>query len=813
MDKYICIHGHFYQPPRENPWLEAIEIQDSAYPYHDWNERVNAECYAPNTAARIMDGEGRILNIVSNYSRINFNFGPTVLSWMETYSPETYQAILDADKQSIECRSGHGNAIAQPYNHIIMPLANNRDKRTQIIWGIKDFEYRFKRPTEGMWLPEMAVNKDTLELLAEHGIKFTLLAPHQALRVRKINTEKWDDVSGGQIDPTRAYRCRLLSGRVITVFFYDGYISSAVAFEKLLNKGENFVNRLLGGFSDSRQWPQLVNIATDGETYGHHHRFGEMALAFAINHIESRGLARLTNYGEYLEKYPPTHEVEIVENTSWSCSHGVERWKNNCGCNSGGRPGWHQEWRKPLRNAMDWLGGQLELGYEDKTKEYLKDPWESRDAYIDIILNRSEENINTYFERHAIRNLNREEKVLLLELLEIQRHAMLMYTSCGWFFDELSGIETVQVLQYAGRAVQLSEEILNHNLRESFLEKLSVAKSNMPEYGNGENIYEKFVKPGMIDLKKVGVHYAVSSLFEDYPENTSIYCYSVTRRDYQRMQIGRFKLAIGWICLTSKVTWKSECISFSVVHLGDHVFNGGVHTFPGEEEYQLMTDEINTAFKNGVFADIIRLMDTYFGTHNYSIRDLFRDEQRKILNTAIGTTIEEFETSYRLMYENNSALMDFLLNTGVPIPRVFYTAAEFTLNLELKKAFEKDPDNTRIQQIVNEIKKWNVSVDSLVLEFVIRCRIEGLMDKLYKNSSNLSLLQKIEETLTIFQMLPLEINLWYVQNIYFRMSKTAYKDFLLQAKSGDKNKALWIEEFQKVGKCLFFNIDAVLPKG
>lgn len=387
---------------------------------------------------------------------------------------------------------------------------------------------------------------------------------------------------------------------------------------------------------------------------------------------------------------------------------------------------------------------------------------------------------------------------------------MLMYTSCGWFFDDLSGTEAVQVLQYAGRALQLSEEIFNHNLRESFLEKLSAAKSNISEYGNGANIYERFVKPGMIDLKRVGVHYAVSSLFEEYPETTNIYCYSVTRRDFQRMQIGRFRLATGWLCLTSEVTWRSECLSFSVIHLGDHIFNGGVHPFPEEKEYQRMTDEIITAFKNGSFADIIRLMDTYFGTHNYSIGDLFRDEQRKILNIVIGTTIEEFEASYRLMYENNNALMNFLLKTGVPIPKVFFTAAEFTLNLELKKAFERDLDSTRIQQIVDEIKKWNVSVDSLVLEFVIRCRIEGFMENFRKNPSDISLLQNIEDALKIFPTLPLEINLCHTQNIYFKMVKTVYRDFLQQAKAGDKNKAVWTEEFKQIGKRLFFNTDIIL---
>ncbi|MDH5768151.1 MAG: DUF3536 domain-containing protein, partial [Nitrospirota bacterium] len=379
MERFLCIHGHFYQPPRENPWLEAIEIQDSAHPYHDWNERVAAECYAPNSASRILDGEDRIIDIVSNYARISFNFGPTLLSWLETYSPEIYQAVLDADRQSIEWRSGHGNAISQVYNHIIMPLANSRDKRTQTIWGIKDFEYRFKRLAEGMWLPETAVDLETLDILAEQDIRFTILAPHQAFRVRKIGTGKWKEVSGGRIDPTRAYLCRLPSGRRINIFFYDGLISHAVAFEELLKKGEDYATRLLSGFSEIRQWAQILNIATDGETYGHHYKFADMALAYALNYIESNGLARLTNYGEYLEKYPPTYEVEIIDNSSWSCIHGIERWRSNCGCNSGGNSEWNQEWRTALRDSFDWLRDQLAFRFEHKSKEYLKDPWKARE--------------------------------------------------------------------------------------------------------------------------------------------------------------------------------------------------------------------------------------------------------------------------------------------------------------------------------------------------------------------------------------------------------------------------------------------------
>ena len=478
--RYLCIHGHFYQPPRENAWLEAIEQQDSAYPYHDWNERITAECYAPNGASRILDAQDRIIKIVNNYAGINFNFGPTLLSWLAEKVPETYRDILAADRASAQRFSGHGSAMAQCYNHMIMPLANARDKFTQVYWGIQDFRFRFGREPEGMWLPETAVDLETLDILAQHGIRYTVLAPSQA------KSMDGEDVSGDRIDPTRAYKLNLASGRSINLFFYDGPISRAVAFEGLLNNGENFARRLLTSFSDQRDWPQLAHIATDGETYGHHHRYGDMALSYALRYIESNGLARITNYAEYLALNPPEHGVEIFESTAWSCVHGVGRWSTNCGCNSGGRADWNQEWRAPLRAALDWLRDEVAPAYEKAAARYLKDPWAARNDYIDVILDRSPESRERFGVRHFRRkNLQRADRVQVWKLLELQRHAMLMYTSCGWFFDELSGIETVQVIQYAGRVVQLAQELFDDSIESRFLEKLALAKSNIPEQRDG----------------------------------------------------------------------------------------------------------------------------------------------------------------------------------------------------------------------------------------------------------------------------------------------------------------------------------------
>jgi alpha-amylase/alpha-mannosidase (GH57 family) len=385
MNKFICIHGHFYQPPRENPWLEAITYQESAYPFHDWNERINAECYAPNTRARILDEKGVVIERVNNYSKISFDFGPTLLSWMEFKAPDTYQAVLEADKISRETFSGHGSAMAQCYSHMIMPLADSKDKYTQVYWGIRDFEFRFKRLPEGMWLPETAVDLETLQIMADLGIRFTVLAPHQAGRL----------LDHGELDINQPYSVRLGAGRSINVFFYNGALSQSLAFENILQDGKGFAEKLMQ--TDNTGGPQLLSVATDGETYGHHHKFGDMALAFALKYIDDQVDARLTNFAEYLEKFPPQEEIEIIEKTSWSCAHGVGRWSSNCGCETGGHPEWNQGWRGPLRKALDWFQCRADSIFVEVGKGLFKDPWEARNRYIDIRLNLTYKRYNSHY--------------------------------------------------------------------------------------------------------------------------------------------------------------------------------------------------------------------------------------------------------------------------------------------------------------------------------------------------------------------------------------------------------------------------------
>jgi alpha-amylase/alpha-mannosidase (GH57 family) len=810
-ERFVCVHGHFYQPPRENPWLEAVEIQDSAFPYHDWNERITAECYASNAASRILDGEQRVMDITSNYAKMSFNFGPTVLSWMEHASPEVYRAILDADRQSLEWRSGHGAAIAQVYNHMIMPLANARDKKSQIIWGIKDFEHRFKRFPEGMWLAETAVDLESLDLLAEQGIKYTILTQYQGASFRKIGEQQWTE---GALDPTRPYNVPLPSGRSITVFFYDGPISQAVAFENLLSSGEALKERLMGGFSEGRDWPQLLHIATDGETYGHHQKFGDMALAAALNQIEVNNLARVTNYGEYLELHPPMYEAQIHERTSWSCAHGVERWNSDCGCNSGGHGDWNQQWRTPLRASLNWLRDRLAQGFARKGGEFFKDPWEARDAYIEVILNREMEQAERFLAARASRDLSGEEKIAALKLLEMQRHAMLMYTSCGWFFDELSGLETVQVIDYASRALQLSEGLLEKGLEKAFLERLKEAKSNIPEFRDGAWIYEHFVVPTRLDLVKVGAHYAFSSLFEEYEEHSQIYCYAIAKEDYTKISTPDAAIAMGRIHVASEITEESACLTFCVVRLGSHDFKGGVIQKCDPEAYQAMKEEMRATFDKALYTELVTMMDKHFGHHSYSLNNLFRDEQRKILNQIFDRNLEESILNYETMFEKSRPLMEFAKETGVPVPPIFTVAAQPALTAELKSALtQEEVDAEAVQRIVGQMRGWQVATDSTELEYFLRHHAESLTRALANDPSDLKLMAKIQKYMDLLNEIPIAIVLWQVQNDYYLLAKTVYRDYLQKYGEGDEGAGIWMEAFRRLGETFRFNLGAVLNEG
>ena len=808
MNKYVCVHGHFYQPPRENPWLEQIEQQDSAYPFHDWNDKITDECYEPNTASRILSEDNKIIEIVNNYSRISFNFGPTLLSWLATHNKEVYNAILDADKKSLDNFDGHGSAMAQGYNHMILPLANERDKRTQVLWGIRDFESRFNRKPEGMWLPETAVNTDTLEILVEYGIKFTILAPNQASQFKKIKEKDWIDLNGNDIDPRRPYLYYLPSGKSIVLFFYDGAVSNSLAFQGLLGSGKAFADRMLDVFDDNNGNDQLSHVATDGESYGHHHRHGDMALAFCLHYIEENKEANLTNYSAYMEKVKPEYEVKLHEDSSWSCAHGIERWRSNCGCKATDDPNITQEWRTPLREALDWLRDKLAGIFEHELDDFIVDPWLARNDYIKVILNRTDEQLNQFFTDHATRDLTPEEQVKVRKLMEMQRHAMLMYTSCGWFFNDISGIETVQIIQYAARAIQLGQDYTEEDLEKGFLAILEKAESNFPKFVNGKVIYEKFIKPGIVDLMRVGAHYAISSLFHEYPKNTSIDAYSADSLAFYKREAGEHKMGVGKTIIQSRITGEEKTMTYAVLHLGGHNVLGGIREFNEHESFVQMHEELKEAFIKSDIIQIIHLLDRHFGTHSYSFWHLFKDEQRNIIRQLVSEQLDSVRATFRQIFNNNYGLMKVLVDLDIPMPDALAVTGEFILNSDFNEHIEDDNlDIKELRRITMEMNNFSFNPDKKTLSFYLNKKIKSLMDEVYEHPEDVGRIRVLDKLFSVLRKLELDLDLWKSQNTYYRLWKNKTADIRKKAVAGDKDADRWLGHFYNLGRYMNVKVE------
>jgi alpha-amylase/alpha-mannosidase (GH57 family) len=831
--RFVCVHGHFYQPPRENPWLETVEAQDSAAPYHDWNDRITAECYAPNGASRITNKQDEIIRIMNNYARISFNFGPTLLSWLQDKAPRTYRMILDADKFSANRYSGHGSAIAQVYNHIIMPLASRRDALTQIRWGISDFKHRFGQKPEGMWLAETAVNRSVLDLMAQEGIKFTILAPVQCARVRRLTTAAdqattpvtnpetpeipWSPTANANVDPTHPYLVRLDEGRSIAVFFYDGPNSRAIAFEGLLNSGEVFANRLLSGFHPTSpgdpEPAQLSHVATDGESYGHHHKHGEMALSYAMHTIEEGPYANLTNYGEFLEKFPPKWEAEVAEDTSWSCAHGIERWRSNCGCN-GGKAGWNQEWRAPLRESLDFLRDTTAPLAEELSKNIFKDLWVARDAYIHVVLDRTPASIIRFFADHTVRTLTETERVTALELMELERHTQLMYTSCGWFFDEISGIETVQIIAYAGRVLQLAAKLFGAPgaaLEARFLEILARAKSNVPEIGDGAEVYRRYVTGMRIGLEQVGAHYAISSIFRSYPEHGELFCFDVHRESQEVFNSGRGRVSLGRALIYSRITEEAEELCFAVLHLGDQNLSAAVKPYnsanPAEvEAFAGFSTEISTAIRRANLPEVIRLIDRFFGGTAYSLTSLFADEQHRILSTILNQTLSEMEDSLRKIYEDHASLLHFLTESGMTAPPALATAARFAINASLRRAIEAEAfEPSEIEALLARAESDQIPLDTPLLGYTTGQRMKRAMIRLEASAAGDPTASDALPTAIVvaeaIHKMPFEVNIWQAQNIW---------NDLLRRSDTNYWSPEWKEGFKKLGEIMNIKVDQLV---
>jgi alpha-amylase/alpha-mannosidase (GH57 family) len=782
--RFICIHGHFYQPPRENPWLETVEIQDSAAPYHDWNERICAECYATNGAARIVNTRNQIISIVNNYARISFNIGPTLLSWLKENAPRTYRMILDGEQASRKNFRGHSSAMAQVYNHMILPLAGARDRLTQIRWGIADYVSRYGHKPEGMWLAETAADAGSLEAMAQSGIKFTILAPHQCRRIRPLKEAEtaassaealpapanWVDTPNASVDTTRPYLVRFASGASIAVFFYNGPDSRAIAFEGLLNSGEDFAGRLKSSFKDGAG-PQLVHVATDGESYGHHHKYGDMALAFALNLLDRDPTVRLTNYASFLERYPPEYECEIVDDSSWSCVHGVERWRSNCGCN-GGKAGWNQQWRTPLRQALDELRDALAPLTERENGKLFRDVWAARDAYIQVILDRGAESVDQFFAEQQAHVLSESERVRALELMEMQRHTQLMYTSCGWFFDDISGIETVQVIAYAARVLQLAQRLfgkLAAGLEPAFLARMAEAKSNVASMGDGAQIYKKCVRTMELNLEQVAAHYAISSVFSSFAEETELYCYRVNRISHEIHTSGRGRLALGRAHITNTITLREQAFSFAVLHFGDQNITAALRNYDDADadSFETFSGEAADQVKRADFPELIRQLDRYYGHADYSLTSLFRDEQRRIVQLILNSTLWDIENSLATIYQDHASLLHYLSQAGLPKPPALALAASFAVNAGLRRTLENDPiDVAQMRSYLQQATADQVQLETATLSYMADLRMKRAMVELLMSAGSLEMLDRALTLARTLTELPFDLNLWQAQNIW-----------------------------------------------
>lgn len=682
----ICIHAHFYQPPREDPWLDAVLKDPTAAPYHDWNACVYEQCYRPNRAARLVDTTGRIVYITNNYRHISFNVGPTLHAWIDRHDGALSEKIAEADRMSADA-CGAGNAIAQAYNHMILPLADDKDVKTQVLWGIRDFAHRFGRSPRGMWLPETAVDTRSLEALAAAGIEFTILAPHQCAAVRRPDGV-WQETPGGTgLDVTRPYKITLPSGRKMVLVFYYGGIAHDIAFGSLLDSGDRFADALLQVLPRDGE-PRLLVIATDGETYGHHHRFGEMALARASQKIFDSQETLLTNIPSFLDKYPAKWECRIAENTSWSCAHGVERWRSDCGCHTGGEPGWHQAWRAPLRKALDRLRDRIDEIYEREMGAFCDDPWGLRDEAIGLYLgDRSDISFadelyrsKADFLKSYCGSLTAAELRRSLCLVEMQRMRMFMYTSCGWFFNDIAGIETRQVLAYALRAAEYARELTGSALEEAFLGDLKQAIGNTQEYPTGYDVMTRTVLPARRDIGDIAAEAALLG------RDAAYYTYAV-ESGLENFSSGDLDLAVGDLSITDSRTLENWCGAAAVITTGglDDVCRCSPKAAPDAQETRRI-------FYGGDILSLSKYIENAFPNGPWRLDALPSDDRAQVVETRMKRAERgHLEHAEDLLTDNQRLLVQLNL-MGVPASAFLVSAAEFVFSHKVEELNEMSVD-------------------------------------------------------------------------------------------------------------------------
>ncbi len=825
--RYLIIHGHFYQPPRENPWIATIEPQESAAPFADWNRRINSECYAPNASSRLLDENALITQLINNYKHLSFNFGPTLFSWLSQADPETYQAIIKADNQAAKTKNGHGPALAQVYNHIIMPLANTRDRLTQIRWGLFDFEHHFGRRPEGLWLAETAVDLETLKMMTEEGLKFTVLSQEQTKAVRPLGSDAgaWKDVSGGKIDPREPYRIFWGKGPkdYLDVFFYDGPVSRAIAFENLLRDGPTLLQRIEQAFGDKKEddIPRLVNLATDGESYGHHFQFGEMALSWLFETLKTRSKnpdsIQLTNYGHYLSLFPPIQEVRIFENSSWSCCHGVERWRSNCGCNTGGGGNrWNQKWRGPLRNGLNWLRDQLADTFETVGGRYFEDPWRTRDEYIRVITSNYEPNAqSTFLVAQARSPLSGEERTEALSLLEAQLMSLFMFTSCGWFFDEISNLEPVQNLRYALRAIELSQKLTEQNLQTGLNKYLDIIIPNNPDFRTGRDIWRLRVKNGSLNNRLIAAHWIVSNFF-NVPQIMDLFSVPrFTNRGLILINGEGLKVTAGLVELTDdRLSRKNSFLCLAL-------YSGGIHLAILTGEYnqpeppawlnqsdlrKILGEHLTPATALNIWNRLLQLFPPETSATRFVLEDLLPSCQVKLLaKLAIGVSNELKSQTEDLFHRHQDLLLMNRASSSTPKWEeafIFRVIGELELQRILKPAhFGRPIDIEALSTLLSRKGLIGQAQDRTCLGEMGQGFLDSASQALTTTMNPRRLLMEIQNFLKIIKQEGFQLDLRQSQNNWYA-----------EARNPIFNQRLNPEEQQlmdALGLILGFNVQAV----
>lgn len=761
-----------------NPWLDEIEEQLSAAPFHDWNQRINSECYAPNSRARLLNGAGRIKALINNFEFISFNIGPTLMSWIESNDPETYKRIIEADKKSAERFGGHHCAIAQPYNHMIMPLATERDKHTQIRWGLADFKHRFGRDAQGMWLPETAVDEATLRALIDNGIKFTILSQSQAKSVKE--RDQWVDLSqsGSTIDPSRAYEFRFDDSASIALFFYDGPISRAIAFEGLLRDGARLAQRALEGFNSARGWPEILPIATDGETFGHHQKFGEMALAAMIDRFERTKEISITNFSEYLALETPQVQARIFDNSAWSCAHGVERWRSDCGCAIDPSSSRNQKWRAPLREALDYLKSSIDQTFDEVGRSIFTDPWRARDKYIELILDRSR--VDEFLEKHipgAARS-NRKIRQDALSALEMEKESMLMFASCGWFFDDISGIETIQILSHAARAIEILGEFTETSKIEracaSILER---AQSNYKEFRTGAHIWRERALARRLPMIEVGVNFAVAKSIgkelEDYRRAFDIHADSeLTETD------GDNSISMYLLEIESKLTSKRDTFSVALISMGSRDMTVLAKKVGARSDFEKERGAIQTAWRSDSLISALRLVDSIYSAANgaltYRLEDLSPNARRAAQSKLIEPHIEKIKIIYNDLFSKNRKLIASLIESSGSLPIELKVAARYVMEEELNRALGDTENHSiatdKLRALISDIERWKLKPDLSALSKKMDEALAKLLRDILTDTAKRRAEDDIEDFIAIFnfaESFAIQIDRWRLQNIYF----------------------------------------------